>query len=194
MGALSLLTTACTPEKPPQFQIVFVATVLSDAGVSSLGSTLAREIPELTIGETPPLFNPLMIMGSQDVFSPMAMGPDVVMGSIMRFSLLVGEGEVDMVISDMENAARFAQDNMFMPLSDIFSDSQLAALEGRLLDFELLGEGFGAEGPERTPPIGVNITEHPGMAPIFGSLEVGVFVVANTRHLDQVRMVLNYLL
>ena len=193
--ALILCLLACSSPAPPQFQIIFMASVLSDPAVRSFGETLYEEIPDLKIGELDPLFTSLMVMGSQDVLSPMAMGPDVVMGSMMRFSFMASTAEIDMVIADMENAERFARDDLFLALEDFLSPAELARLKGRLLDFNLPQmEGPMGGGPEKTPLLGIDVTDHPGMGPIFGNLRVGVFVLSNTRHMDQVRRVLDYLL
>ena len=179
------------------FQIAFTSLYVNENALSDFGAYLLEEIPELNINGKPPLFTP-MIMGEvrNDIESGILNDPMMGIGGMMRITASVAAGEIDMVISDLENAARNARGGLFLPLDEIFTDGELAAFDDRLLSFDLLNtDGYEATPTgEKTPLCGIAITSNEELRNIFANQEIGVFVIANTKNIELVRKVITALL
>ena len=165
-----------------EFQVVFVALQMDTDAIDRFGNTISSSIPELTINGRSPLFT-AMRMGTAIERGD----PQMAMGSAMRFSAMLASGEVDLVIVNMQNAMNMAQGSAFLPLEAIFTESELSALEGRLLDFDILRPNeMDVQVPtgERTGYLGIDITGNEQMTAIFGGQQIGVFVITNTANRD----------
>jgi hypothetical protein len=193
-GLLVCLSGCSSKEKePPPFQIVFTSFYINESAVSEYGASLVNDIPELSIDGKAPLFTP-MIMGEarNNLESGTVGDPMMAMAGIMRLTTLVASGEIDIIISDLDNAARNARGGLFLPLSDVCTADDLAALNDRLLSFDLLSNDGYEPTPtgEKTPICGINITGNERIRRIFGDQEIGVFIVANTKNLELAKRVI----
>jgi len=192
---LLAVLSGCAPENNRQvpFQIVFGSLNMNESAISQFENLLKNEIPELTIGGNAPLFT-AMVMGEvqNDAESAIIIDPMFAIGGMMKLPALIAAGELDMMICDMENAARNARGDMFMPLGDIFSDEELAELSGRLLSFDLVeSDGYETVATgEKTLVCGINVSDNAALKSIFGNQEIGVFIVANTKNVDLVKTVM----
>ncbi|MCL2093411.1 MAG: hypothetical protein FWH12_04365 [Treponema sp.] len=185
----SLVMAGCQRSSGPvQFQVVFAAPVLNRGAITDYGLNLRNEIPSLTINGELPLFTPLQIGGDGN--------PEMVMATMMRFAGMTSSQAVDLLIVDMENANRFAHNNLFLPLSELFSPQELEPYEDLLLDFALseVQDGAAVLSGEVTPVNGFDVTGHEALVPIFGNQRIGVFVLIMSRHPDLARQVLLSLL
>ncbi|MDR0312694.1 MAG: hypothetical protein LBI14_03780 [Treponema sp.] len=197
-GLLICLFGCSSKEKGPlPFQIVFTSLYINESAVSEYGAILLNDIPELSIDGKAPLFTS-MIMGetSNNPESGNFADPMMAMGSIMRLTTLIANGDIDIIISDLDNAARNARGGLFLSLSDVCTDDDLAALGDRLLSFDILRNDGYEPTPtgEKTPICGINITGNERIRRIFGNQEIGVFIVANTKNLELARRVMVSLL
>jgi hypothetical protein len=193
-GLLVCLFGCSSKEKGPlPFQIVFSSLYINESAVTEYGAALLNEIPELSIDGKAPLFTS-MIMGEakNDTESGNFIDPMMAMGSIMRVATTVSNGEIDVFISDFDNAARNARGGLFLPLSDVYTVDDLAALGDRLLSFDILNTDSYEPTPtgEKTPICGINITGNEKIRRIFGDQEIGVFIVANTKNLELAKRVM----
>jgi len=198
-GGLTVCLLGCSgnKSKTAPFQMVFCSLSINDKAVSDFGASLLKEIPELTIDGKAPMFTP-MIMGEvkNDIEAGVMSDPMMGMAGIMKMVAIVSTSDLDVFVSDMENAARQARGGMFMPLADIFSGDDLAALESRFLSFDILNtEGIEpVPTGEKTPVCGIVITGNEKMKGIFGDQEIGVFIIANTKNLELSKKVVKTLL
>ena len=175
-------------ERGNQFQIVFYASQVSENAVTGYGSFLLEQIPELTIEGRAPLFTPMVMGDALQQIDPM-----MAMGTTMRLTGLMATGEVDMIIGNMENASNMAQGESFIPLTEIFSESELRNLDDRLISFDITSVNeSNARVPtgERTPALGISITGNDHIRAIFGSQEIGVFIITNTKNLELAKSVM----
>ena len=175
---------SCSSERPNQFQILFVALPLNTSAISEYGSSLISQMPELTIEEREPLFTAMM-MGT----TAQNADPSMAMGLIVRLSGMITSREVDIIISNMDNAVNLVQGSTFMPLSEILDSREIQMLEAenRLISFEILStndQNIQEITGERTPALGIDISANEQMRAIFGSQQVGIFIVANTTNLE----------
>ncbi len=98
--------------------------------------------------------------------------------NIAKVSAMVAAKEVDIMICDMDNAARLARTEMFTPVEEILSEEDMEKYQDRLLTFELVDEEGNLTG-EYTPACGISITGQEAFDKIYGEQEYGVFLVSN---------------
>ena len=176
-----------------RFKLFFSSLTINENAISIYANSLLNEMPELIIEGNNPLFTS-MIMGDvqNDMESGILNDPMLAIGGMMKLPALIAAGEIDVMICDMENAARNARGDMFLPLGEIFTDDELAAISGRLLSFDLVetdGYETVATG-EKTPVCGIDISDNDAMKSIFGNREIGVFIISNTKNIDLARAVM----
>ena len=167
------------------FQIAFVSLSVNENAISEYGTFLTNEMPELTIDGKAPVFIPIIAGETRnDYESGKVNDPMAVMGGMMRLATLGATGALDVVIADMDNAARQARGDMFIPLADIFTRDELSSMENRFLSFDKLNTDGYEPVPtgEKTPVCGINITGNARMRSIFGNQEIGVFIAASTKN------------
>ena len=179
---------------PSPFQAAFLALAMNDQAVADLGTSLSDRLPELTIDGRAPLFTTMPMGDDQSAGGAMRMDPMMGMGMTVRFSALIASSEIDVVIANMDNAARFSRSDFFAPLSDILSENEIAQLGDRLLSFELVDiDGTAAVGTgEFTAVVGFDISDNDQIREIFGNQEVGIFVIGNSGKLDLSRAMLRF--
>ena len=196
MGVLFLAGCSTARANNTQFQMGFSALFIDSTAVVDYGAMLASEMPELTIDGTAPRFTPIIAgVIENDWESGILHDPMMGIGGIMKTTLLVAGGDLDVMVATLDNAARDARNGMFLPLDQVFTAEEMAAFGERLLQFEHVetdGIYTWATG-EMTAIYGINITGNEDMQKIFGGQEIGVFIIANTSHLDLAREVMLHL-
>ncbi|MGI6172520.1 MAG: hypothetical protein ACOYI8_01320 [Christensenellales bacterium] len=83
--------------------------------------------------------------------------PSMHMASLLRVSMGVAAGEIDVVIADESNASYNARSDMFCALSEMLSEEQIAALGDKALQYEMVDEEGNPTG-EKTAVCGIDIT------------------------------------
>ena len=195
---LNLCLFGCSSNnRTSAFQIAFCSLQINERAVTEYGTFLQNEIPELTIDGTAPVFTSI-IMGEvvNDFESGIFSDPMMGIGGMMRMTAITATSDIDVMISDMANAARYAVSGMFLPLSAVFTNDDLEALENRLLSFDIVSMDGIETIPtgERTPVCGINISGNERIRNIFGNQEIGVFIVANTKRPEIAKKVVMSLL
>jgi len=192
---LVTLLAGCAPNnnEDTPFQMVFTSLYINNAAVSDYTDSLIIALPELSVDGKAPLFTS-MIMGEveNDIESGIINDPIMAMAGMMKMTALISSGEIDIIVSDIDNAARNARGGMFMPLDEIFTVDELNAMNGRLLYFDLIDYDGDEATPtgEITPICGIDISENEMMKQIFGAQEIGVFIVVNANNLDLAKEVM----
>jgi len=184
-------------KKASSFQMAFCAAHVDERAVTSFGTSMTSRMPELTIDGKAPQFLSMMMGGqarSEALPGLGASDPMLIMGGIVRISSMVAAGELDVMVADMENAARDARGSIFMPLKDIFTEAELAdiSLTRELLSFELVDTASEIPAPtgEMTPLCGIEVSGNDQIRAIFGNQKVGVFIIANTKNPDLAKAVM----
>ena len=185
----------CSPStaRDAPFQIVFASLYMNETAISDYAVTLSNDLPDLTINGNAPMLTPV-IAGEikNDPEAGIIRDPMMGIAGMMKTSMLVAAGELDVVVASLDNAARDARGEMFLPLDEVFTADELASLGDRLLSFDHIDtDGYetwltGA----KTPVCGIDITGNEEMRAIFGNQKIGVFIVANTRNLELAKEVM----
>ena len=200
LGCCSVLfVSGCSGNKKASpFQVIFSAAYVNENAVAEYKTSLLGSIPELTVDGTAPLFTSMVVGESRNDPESGVIGGDPMMNmaGMMRMAAVVSTGEMDVFISDMDNAARNARGEMFMSLDRVFPGENLSAYDDRLLSFDIMTTDGNEPRPtgEKTPVCGISITGNAQMRRIFGDQEIGVFIVANTKNLETAKKIMRSLM
>lgn len=96
--------------------------------------------------------------------------------------------EIDLMICDTENAARFARSDMFTPVQSILSEEQLTACQDKLLTFEKVDDEGNLTG-EFTEACGIALNGNAQLDALYGDQEYGVFLVANADPMENAQQI-----
>jgi len=197
-AALIISLIGCSPKNtgPASFQIAFIASSMNQNAVTEYGAYLNNAMPELTIEGKAPVFTPIIIAEAADNPEPgNFVDPMMTMGGMIRMAVIGATGDLDIIISDMNNAERQAASGVFMPLSGFLTNDELSALESRSISFDIMSTDHEPKPTgEKTPVCGINITGNERMRSIFGNQEIGVFITSNTKNLELAKKVVRSLL
>lgn len=103
--------------------------------------------------------------------------------SVMSMTAVLVAGEIDVLVCDLENAARYARNDMFLDLTAVFTEEELAGYEDRLVNFDMLDE-FAEPTGEKTTLCGLDISGNTDLDYILNSDAYALFIVANTADLE----------
>ncbi|MGI5894202.1 MAG: hypothetical protein ACOX6P_06360 [Candidatus Merdivicinus sp.] len=125
--------------------------------------------------------------GSVVEFTSMNLGteaadPAAYGASIMKISAMVAAKELDVMICDLENAARNARSGMYATLDEIFTEEELEPFADQFLTFDMVDDDGNPTG-EQTPVCGISLSND-ALSGIYGESEYGLFIVGNTENLD----------
>ena len=101
--------------------------------------------------------------------------PSAAMGGLVKLTSLISAKEVDILVSSMTEAERQAVADTFTPLSDVFTDEELADFE--LVSFDIVDD-HGIEGALHGVPCGIRLTD-PELASLDDS-GMALFLIRNT--------------
>ena len=174
--------TSCGSEKSDTLQVVVCAPYVDEETLSAYSDAMYAEHPEWAEGESAVEFVAFS-GGSEDI------DPSAFAASMMKISAMVTSKEVDLMICDFDNAQRNARGEMYSPLTDIFSEEELATYEGRTMSFEAVDENSEPTG-EMLPESGISLNGNEKLDAIYGDTEYGVFYVSNTKNPDLAKEVM----
>lgn len=102
----------------------------------------------------------------------------------MKISTMIAAKELDVILCDVQTAARFARSESFYALEELFTEEELGAIpaERRLAYTKLDGEGNPTE--ELLPACGIDVSGNESLREFIASDQIGVFVVANAADPD----------
>ena len=98
--------------------------------------------------------------------------------AVMQQTAMAAAGEMDIMVCDDENGARNSRSDLFIPLSDLFTDEEIASF-GETLAFEMVDESGSPTG-EMTPTCGVRVTGD-GLDAASGGADLGVYIVSTDK-------------
>lgn len=108
------------------------------------------------------------------------------MAASMQLTGLVAAGDLDAIFFDIEGAAASARNDTFYALSDLFTEEELAKMEGKTIDYAQVDEE-GNETQERTAEVGLDVSNEEELTQILRSERVGLYIVGNAPHLEQAK-------
>lgn len=183
--ACSVLLAGCTSDKLPPIQILVGNTYVSEESLTACEESLLSTHPGWQEEETAVGFTSISF-GDPET-DPYAGA------NIAKVSAMVTAKEVDVIVCDTENAARFARGEMFVPIEEVLSEEELSQYQDRLLAFEMVNDEGNPTG-EFTPSCGISITGDPRFDEIYGEQEYGVFLVSNAEPMENAEEVFKELI
>lgn len=113
-----------------------------------------------------------MSLGSSDL------DPTAYAAGSVKVSAMVASGEIDVMICDLENAAKYARSETYLPLEDFLSPEEPAGYEERLLSFDLVDDEGNPTG-EQTPAYGISMNGSEAFDSLYGDTDYGIFLIGN---------------
>lgn len=167
------LLTGCGKAPHNEFHVLFAAPFVNEELIESYNAKLPKE------GELPFRCSGFSF-GSEDV------DPVVYASGAMAMTAMLSAGEVDVLVCDLDNAARYARSGAFYDLRDIFTPEELAEYEDSLISFPLI-DNTGELTEETTGPCGLDLAGRSSLTTILGDEHYGAFIVFSACDLDLTR-------
>ena len=174
-----LLLAGCGSEDSPSIDVVVGGPYVGEEQLAAVSQQFLAENPGWQ-REDLPLEVSAFSFGSQET------DPTMFGASAIKLSAMVTAGEMDILICDAENAARYARSETFVPIDQIIPEEKLSGYQERLMAFELLDEEGNPTG-EYTPAYGVSLNGSPLLDAFYGGQEYGVFLVGNAEPMETVK-------
>lgn len=111
--------------------------------------------------------------------------PNAAMAGMMRLTALIAAKDVDVVVANMEEAERQAKAESFTPLSELFTDEELAGFE--IIAFDTISDD-GTAGSLHDIPCGILL--HNEAIASMDESGMGVYIVCNTEQPEQAARVM----
>lgn len=160
-----LLLSGCGKREDP-FQVVFAAPFVNDGIIAAYCETLSPAT------ETPIKYSGLS-------FGSEGMDASTYAASSMMLTAMAFAGEVDVVVCDLAEAARYARSGMFSDLTELFTQAELAEYADRLVRFDEVDEN-GVPTGEKTPSCGLDLSGREDLNIVMGGTSYGIFLVNGT--------------
>lgn len=117
------------------------------------------------------------------IFTSQSMGDSEIDGAaygaaVMQQTAMAAADEMDIMVCDDENGARNSRSELFISLSDLFTEEEIAAF-GETLTFEMVDESGNPTG-EMAPTCGVRVTGD-GFDTAAGGADLGVYIVSTDK-------------
>jgi hypothetical protein len=118
------------------------------------------------------------------------------MSSMNRIMLMIGGGEIEIMICDPDNAFRHGENGaLYLPLDKLFDEEEQRALGVRPLTIPLQDD-LGSLTGKQSVPCGIDLSENERMRSIFKMSNLGLYVVddGENANLENIRTVIRYIL
>lgn len=165
--------------------LTFMSSHVDGEAADAFGVDLLKQATDLKEGEGIEI-NP-QSTGSTDA------DPAMTMGAMMKIDAMIAAKELDVMICDTDQAARYARSESFLPMNELLSEEQLKSAQGRLISYDMVDMEGNATGQE-TAAVGLDISQVDGLTSFMDDSDKAVFVVANTQNLAASRQLIDYLL
>lgn len=166
---LASLFTGCGSAKP-EFQIMFAAPFVNEELVATYDAQVPKE------GELP-LRVSAFSFGSEELDAM------IYASGIMAMSAMLAAGELDVLICNLEDAARYARSGSFYDLADVFTQEELAEFGDSLLSFNMI-DAEGNLTDEQVVRCGLDLSGRDSLTTILGDENYGVFIVFSADDLE----------
>ncbi len=174
--ASTLVLSGCGGKESSALQVVVANSFVSEEALTAYSDAMLAANPGWAEGSSAVEFTSLSL-GSEQADAA-AYGV-----SIMKVSAMVASNEIDVMICDLDNAARNARSDMYLSLDEIFTEEELASYSDLALTFDMVDDEGNPTG-EQTPACGLSLTGTESLSEIYGESEYGVFIVSNTQNPD----------
>ena len=175
LGSVSLMS-GCSSSKEESdsgaLKVAFVSPLVNGEAAETYAQTLTQRDASITGVECTSI-----TMGSSEK------DPAGYMAATVQLTGFIASQEIDVIFFDIESAAADARNDTFYALSDLFTEEELAKMDGKTIE-------EGHETSERTDAVGYNVSAEEELAEFMNSDEVGIYIVGNAPHVDQAKALL----
>lgn len=172
--ALSLSLMGCSSsgkeDQAEVFDVVLWGPYIDEDTVRPQVEAMLAEIPELQDQQVQVT---IVSTGSPDKLDATAYA-----ATAMKLTAMASCGEVDVAVMATDSAERAARGNLFIPLSELFSEAELAEYGSRLLDYteeDVTGKDEGT----RTPLCGIDVSQSEYWSSLLPQDGYGVYAVTD---------------
>jgi len=152
--------------------IVISAPLVDDAEAETFKQQINEALPDMGIEVT------TVSIGDTEK------DPASAMAGIMKVTTIFAGKEADVFISDYESAQRNAGQEIFYPLTDLFTEEELEPFQDKIISFEMTNTDGNPTG-ETFENCGIDVSDREDLAKLCaGSDTVGVYIVSNSTNLD----------
>lgn len=178
------LSVGCSSNKGGNdFQVAVISGYADETQIQEYGKVIKDQLGEEVTTEGEPIEFVGISMGDP------AKDPMMAVGGTTKVAGMVAAKEIDVIISDLENAAKYARDEMFYSLEDIFTPEELAGLDqSKFLTFDQIDEEGNPTG-EKTAACGIDLSANENFKQLTNGKPCGIFIVGNTEHLEMAKEV-----
>ena len=163
--------------------LTFMSSYVDDEAATAFGMDLVQQATgikeEIEI-------NPQSV-GSADA------DPAMAMGGMIKIDAMIAAKELDVMICDREQAARYARSDSFIPMNELLSEQQMKDAGSRLIAYDMV-DAEGEFTGQKSAAVGLDISSFEGLSEFMDDSDKAIFVVANTQNLDASRELLTYFL
>lgn len=181
LGVVSLMSgcsSSAEENDSGALKVAFVSPVVDSEAAETYAQTLTQRDASITGVECTSI-----TMGSSEKDSTGYMAATV------QLTGLIASQEIDVIFFDIESAAADARNDTFYALSDLFTEEELAKMDGKTIDYAQVDEE-GNEISERTATVGLNVSTEEDLTEFMNSDEIGIYIVGNAPHVDQAKALL----
>ncbi len=162
------------------------AAFVSEQRVAALAAALEAGLPEYHTDAS------AIRVSSVSIGDPSA-DPMAFMAGQTRVAVMLASGEVELWITDPENARRFGDNGeAYVPLATLFSDEEIAAFNGTPVGIAVTDEAGNATG-ETSEPAGIDLSQNSAIQELTGLNEPQMFVFANSTNMDAAKAAFRFL-
>ncbi len=181
--------TGCTSgndASSASLHVTLAATYVPEDAVTALETELVTAFPALNTEE------------SKMVISGISMGdsekdPEGTMAGMAKLMGMMASGEIQLLICDPDNARRYAENGeSYIPISELFSEEELAASDLKTVSVPLLDEENNYTG-EYSQPCGIDLSGSSLLYSNLYSKDMAAYVMINTTNVDNAKDVILHL-
>ena len=173
LGVVSLMSgcsSSAEENDSGALKVAFVSPVVDSEAAETYAQILTQRDASITMGSS-----------EKD--------PTGYMAATVQLTGLIASQEIDVIFFDIESAAADARNDTFYALSDLFTEEELAKMDGKTIDYAQVDEE-GNEISERTAAVGLNVSTEEDLTEFMNSDEIGIYIVGNAPHVDQAKALL----
>lgn len=179
--AAGTLLTGCGKKESAGLRIVAAGPYVDDSKAGEYGKSVL-------IGEEKAELSTMLLSGStvsSDSDDVNAKSADLaVSANLMKLTAMIAGKEVDVMICDIDAAARFVNDEVFLPLNELFTEEELAEIDESLQIVYEAKDDDGNPTGEMLDACGIVVSDREDLKAFLPSENIGVYVIGNTTNLD----------
>ena len=180
----------CSPgrqdSQAASLHVALVATFVSDESVEGVATHLRSGVPEYNDEEKS--FRVIGISAGDSAADPMS-----VMAGSTRIAGLLASGEIELWISDAENAKRYADNGAnYIALDELFTAEEIASFTGTPIAIPLTDREGNPTG-ESSDIVGIDLSENADVIEMTGIADPQMFVLVGTTNLEAAKAAFRFL-